>query len=104
MPNEVTPTQADIAMADEIAEWDWHIGTVYTLRHYLASHRIAHEAPLLARNAELRDVLEQILQNSCVGKAGQMVVARSKYANYPAHLYHAARAALATKDTPSHDA
>ncbi|WGM31457.1 hypothetical protein [Brevundimonas sp. NIBR11] len=37
--------------------------------------------------------LEDIYRNSYVGKAGKPVM-RSKYCNYPAHLYHAARTAL----------
>jgi hypothetical protein len=39
--------------------------------------------------------LRDILDNTHVGKAGQIVTERSKYGNYPARCYHAARAALA---------
>ena len=101
MPNEVTPTQADIAMADEIAEWDWHIGTVYTLRHYLASHRIAHEAPLLARNAELEAALGEMVYETT-----HLSPLRDDGSHIPRitrKTLAAARAALATKDTTSHD-
>jgi hypothetical protein len=47
----------------------------------------SHEALVTA----LRDILD----NTHVGKAGQIVTERSKYGNYPARCYHAARAALA---------
>lgn len=52
-------------------------------------------ARLIAASPALLDVLEEIISNSYVGKSGQLVVTRSKWANYPAHLYHKARAAVA---------
>jgi hypothetical protein len=42
--------------------------------------------------------LRDILDNTHVGKAGQIVTERSKYGNYPARCYHAARAALASAE------
>jgi hypothetical protein len=50
----------------------------------------SHEALVTA----LRDILD----NTHVGKAGQIVTERSKYGNYPARCYHAARAALASAE------
>jgi hypothetical protein len=46
------------------------------------------------REQKLADALEAILTASSVGKAGQTVSFRSKYANYPAALYHKGRAAV----------
>ncbi len=49
---------------------------------------------------DLAEALKAILDNTYVGKSGQMPVSRSKWANYPAHLYHKGRAALAKATLP----
>ena len=91
MPNEVTPTQDDHALAEAIVSRVR--GFRVTLREghrgarLAAAHRIAHEAPLLARNAELVDALVQIASDTTDPRARIDI----------------ARATLATKDTASHD-
>ncbi len=45
----------------------------------------------------IREALEDVILGTTVGKPGSMAL-RSRYASYPAHLYHKAKAALATPE------
>ena len=96
----VTPTQADRDLFDALG--GNHV--LYDAQlHDIASRRIAHEAPLLARIAELQVALAEL-----VGEASWMVAAISSNPDNLRSIratIEAARTALApTKDTPDHDA
>lgn len=65
-----------------------------TMAERLPADLLTRIADLEGENARVSLALEEILNASSVGKAGQTVSFRSKYANYPARLYHAGRAAF----------
>ena len=100
MPNEVTPTQADHALAEAIVSEGRGYAVTLNKGHStavaVAAYRIAHEAPLLARIAELERALRVIAE----GTSDSVPPFRSLG---PDQMSVIARAALATKDTPSHD-
>ena len=62
---EVTPTQAELELAEEWrttfeGDADWLSDPVIELAKDIAAHRLAHEVPLLARNAALETSLAWI--------------------------------------------
>ena len=94
MANEVTPTQADEALAENHRRG---IGGGYDREVHLlaadaAAHRIAHEAPLLARNAELEGALRKIERAPAWG-------APDRWETTPAEVRTLARAALKQEET-----
>ena len=68
MPNEVTPTQADLTcaveFADVLARKAPYASLVAATTKAFAAHRIAHEAPLLARIAELEGALAGVTREA----------------------------------------
>ena len=121
MPNEVTPTQADCEAAEQVRAAARSLSLTRRMENGLclpspvekpwleqafAAHRIAHEAPLLARIAELEAALttadetfDQVLDD--MRGAGQCVCLDVKREITETHAV--VIAALATKVT-SHDA
>ena len=119
MANEVTPTQADQEAAASLilqtlifqhgGEQPWMDASIASMRmgeqdnHWqvqaFAAHRIAHEAPLLARIAELEKALRGLEPHL----DAIVCFASDMDEHEPNRLAVNARAALATKDT-SHDA
>ena len=121
MPNEVTPTQADRDFAADNISGPLRdcirSGGMdrYPLVKAAAVHRIAHEAPLLARNAELEAVIAAVRvfakrQRGASKLVGPYPDKPQLHREWVRTLYHEGRAllnilkpALATKDA-SHDA
>ena len=120
MASEVTPTLADHTLAEAIVSGvRGHRVTLYkghSAACAAAAHRIAHEAPLLARNAELEAENKMLLERGARAVIAYHAAICSPKGVVPddefydaaiADAIHAemdkARAALATKDT-SHDA
>ena len=96
MNHEVIPTQADKICEQGIRDFLFH--GEYLNGSIAASHRIAHEAPLLARNAELEAALRGLepYLDAIVCFASDM------NEHEPNRLAVNARAALApTKETPA---
>ena len=117
MPNEVTPTQADHALAEAIVSEGRGYAVTLNKGHStavaVAAHRLAHEAPLLAENDRRADCIgvlqrkrdELLARNAQLEGALGEVVNATKYApGYAADAHKialTALTALATKDTPS---
>ena len=130
MPNEVTPTQADLAQLQKNAglphlptpltyylrlavsgagprAYDWS-DKPHRLLHDACRHIEAHEAPLLARNAELRRMLADAADAIDGGNLDSQICCSGYGCGCQGSTVGQLtagdiRAALATKDTPSHD-
>ena len=112
MPNEVTPTQADRACATEVLELHWthtlNGSRLEVAAKLAAAHRIAHEAPLLARNAGLLRMLADAADALDGGNLDSQICCSGHECGCQGSTVgqltaHYIRATLATKDTPSHD-
>ena len=113
MPNEVTPTQDDHALAESILSEGRGYAVTLNKGHStavaVASHRIAHEAPLMAENDRRADCIGvlQRKRDELLARNAELVDALVQIASDttdPRARIDIARAALATKDTPSHGA
>ena len=107
MPNEVTPTQDDHALAESILSEGRGYAVTFNKGHStavaVAAHRIAHEAPLLARIAELEGLLREMISDlKIIRRAIEESKPRALLLTRLHDIFEAA-ALAPTKDTPSHD-